>query len=390
MTDEADFERGRSSVGEATDDNGVPDPDSIVDSTRIAVSDDQRAVDEYLSSKAFSRGKVIRGEQLAGRRAAPIRDWLIEGLVPTEEELSPIGSFWFGILGLNAILVAFATLFPVAIHLLETYLDMNETYVFMMLIMQSIAFPALIAFSFSTVTPMFWYGSVLLRFGTGVISVVPGIAAFAVVMILLEEASFDEDFFVGFIFVMIAQFVTAGAVALTVQMWSPWTLSHARSPDTPIPSLGTRSLIELTGIAAFGCAIAVAFDLEEYLIGMLFFAGFGVLSSIGVISVCISFLNRERRSLRGGVVAIACAFATAFLLCGFFATEMFGWESLWFNALLVCGVSLYGMVVIGAVMALCLVWLRSCGWRCVRRDDERERLQAWQKSRAEFGPEAAD
>lgn len=342
---------------------------------------DQQAIDAYFRSATFARGKVLRGEQIAQHSSTPIRDWFLDVMVPVERDLSPIGSYWFGLLGLNVLLIVFSTVFPISIHLIEDYINNNQTFIFMMLFLQGTMFPAIIAFSFATVTPMFWYGSVLLRFASGVVSVLPGIMAFIVSLALLDEVSFDDDFFLGFASVMYAQFVAAGVVAVTVQMWSPFTLTHARDPESPVPGTGTRALIDLTGIAALGFTISVGADFEDYIVGMLIFGGFGLLSSLGVIIAFITFMTCNRWSRFGAVVVVGCAFATSMLLCGVVATEMFGWESIWYNLLLVSSVALFGTVIVCVVTWLCLAWLRGCGWRCVRRDEERRRVQQLQASR---------
>ena len=356
---------------------GTPAPGNDVVPNR-----DQQAIDAYFHSASFARGKVLRGENVAERSSTPIRDWFLDGMVPVERDLSPIGSYWFGLLGLNVLLIVFATVFPISVHLIEDYLNNNQTFVFMMFFLQGTMFPAIIAFSFATVTPMFWYGSVLLRFASGVIGVLPGIVAFIVSLALVEEVNFDDDFFFGFGSVMYAQFVAAGIVAVTVQMWSPFTLTHARDPESPLPVTGTRALIDLTGLAALGFTISVVADFEEYIVGMLIFGGFGLISSLGVIIAFITFMTGNRWSKFGAVVVVGCAFATSMLLCGVVATEMFGWESIWYNLLLVSSVALFGTAIVCAVTWLCIAWLRGCGWRCVRRDEERRRVQQLQASRS--------
>lgn len=342
---------------------------------------DQQAIDNYFRSTTFARGKVLRGEQIDQRSSTPIRDWFLDVMVPVERDLSPISSYWFGLLGLNVLLIVFATVFPISVHLIEDYINNNQTFIFMMFFLQGTMFPAIIAFSFATVTPMFWYGSVLLRFASGVVSVLPGIMAFIVSLALVEEVSFDDDFFLGFASVMYAQFVAAGVVAVTVQMWSPFTLTHARDPESPLPGTGTRALVDLTGIAALGFAISVVADFEDYIVGMLIFGGFGLISSLGVIIAFITFMTRHRWSRFGAVVVVGCAFVTSMLLCGVVATEMFGWESIWYNLLLVSSVALFGTMIVCVVTWLCIAWLRRCGWRCVRRDEERRRVQQLQESR---------
>ena len=128
-------------------------------------------------------------------------------------------------------------------------------------------------------------------------------------------------------------------------------------------------MMELTVIAAVGFAVIVSIDSGDFVEGVLFFTGMGFLSSLAVISVLIAFLRQGHRNHRAAIIAGLFAFGSAFLLSGFMAVMEYGWDSLIYNFLLISAVSMYGAVLICGVMWLCLWWLRSCGWRCVSRQE---------------------
>ena len=148
-------------------------------------------------------------------------------------------------------------------------------------------------------------------------------------------------------------------------------MSHARGKDTHLPPLGTRAMFELTVVAAIGFAVFVSVDKFEFMEGLLFFTAVGALSSAAVVFSQIALLREGRRSFPAVVVSAVFAFATAAIFNGFFAVAEFGWELDASSVLVVGAVSLYGGVVIFAVMSLCLWWLHRCGWRCVRQRESR-------------------
>lgn len=325
-----------------------------------ALSDDQRAIAEYFESSAYRR---------SSREAIMDRDhgWVLDAIW-LDHDVVPSTSFCWGVLGLLGILALFAFLTPLEIKLVEElFITGRPQYVMMTIIYQTLLFPPAIAFSFATVAPMFWYGSIVFRFGVATAMVLPGCLCFYTAFSIVEGFNNGNDFWLGFACVMFAHFLTAGAIALTIQMWSPWALSHARPRDAPLPTLGTRSLMELTVIAAVGFALIMSFDSTPYLEGIVFFVALGFLSSLAVIGALIAFLRDGARNYRAAMISAALAFGSACLLTGFFAVMEYGWESLIYDGPLVIAVSIYGAVLICAVMWLCIWWLRGCGWVCLNR-----------------------
>ncbi len=346
---------------------------SELKSAEIVPTDDQKAVNEYFASGAYEKANRRRNSNPGPRRWSNqwSSDWL-------DLDLSPALSFVLGLAGLNLILLVFACMAPLAIYSLENAISPSDGFFVMMAFIQTIMFPPIISFSFATVTPMFWYGSVAIRFAVGFLLVVPGCLAFCALVRLLDGGP-PDDFWFQFSGVMFTQFLVAGTIALLIQMWSPWTLTHERGDQSPLPPLGTMAILELTGVAAIGCAVFMFDGFGEILEGVLFFAGIGGLSSLAVIAVLIAFLREHRRNFLSGCVGFAAALAMAALMCSFFAIQEFGWNSVTDNLLFVTATSIYGAVVISAVMWICVGWLRVCGWRCVNRNLEKNSLISMQK-----------
>jgi hypothetical protein len=125
--------------------------------------------------------------------------------------------------------------------------------------------------------------------------------------------------------------------------------------------------MELTGVAAIGCAVFMVEGFGDIVEGILFFAAMGAISSLAVIAILIAFLREQSRNRWFATIAFVACFAMAWLMCGFFAVMEFSWDSLASNSVYISATSLVGATVIAAVMWLCVSWLRFCGWRCVNR-----------------------
>ena len=161
-------------------------------------------------------------------------------------------------------------------------------------------------------------------------------------------------------------------------------MTHAREGSSFAPPTGTRSMLELTAIAAIGCAILGAIDLKSVMEGVLFFTAFAFLASIAIISLLIIALGENERKRLAVIVAAGSAFVGAALVNGFFVVMEYDWYALTTEFLLIGAVSVYGVVVISALMALCLGWLRYCGWTCINRRNQRVRELAELSDLPEF------
>ena len=332
--------------------------------TNVDPTDDQRAVAEYLGSDLYHR---------AGR--------LTHAKVPLEQERRSYfeyrrvepeqRSLIAGIAGLAAITLLLGITVPMEIHLLNEFNIGRPTYIWMMMMVQSMLLPPMVGFSFAAVTPMFWYGSIILRFAMATAAVSPGCLGFAFALFSVENGA-PHGFAHAFSLVMFTCLMTIATVALTTQLWSRWTLSHARSDVTTLPPTGIGSMIELTGVAAVGFTVFMSNDFLEYLEGMYLFGGISCMAAIAIISTQIAFLCEGPRSRAATVTSFAFAFAAAFVLNSFFGVMEYGWDVLTGELFLISAASLYGALLICGLMWVCLRWLRFCGWQCIDRRGMRQ------------------
>ncbi len=331
-----------------------------------SLSVDQQEIAKYFASERYKQRQVIARDHTGSRQL------VILAFPPAFSPGPP--SFFGGLAGLSALTVMFGFLFPILMEAISSVMNRGTpVYWKMMVILQSLFFPPIITFSFTAVVPMFWYGSLLIRFALASLVVLPGCFAFLIGFQLVENENIWYDFAV----VMFSCFLAIAAVAVTVQLWTPWTLSHRRLTDQPLPPTGLRSMIELTGLAAIGFAAFVTSDTSEYLVGILFFAALGALAAGAILFVLIALLRESHHNKYAAVISFAFAFATAFVVNGFFAAMEYGWEVLTYEILLVGVVSLYGAIVISGLMWLSLWWLRQCGWSCVNRNTASKSGTAW-------------
>ena len=149
-----------------------------------------------------------------------------------------------GIAGLAAITLVLGITMPMEIHLLNKFNIGRPTYIWMMMLVQSMLLPPMVGFSFAAVTPMFWYGSIILRFAMATAAVLPGCLGFAFTLVRVENGA-PYGFAHAFSLVMFTCLMTIATVALTTQLWSRWTLSHARSDVTTLPPTGLHHLTAL-------------------------------------------------------------------------------------------------------------------------------------------------
>ncbi|MCS7466160.1 hypothetical protein NZK35_05660 [Stieleria sp. ICT_E10.1] len=333
----------------------------------VKPTDDQRSIAENSDAGLHQRDEDLPHQEiLLGPES---RLWI------EQRTIKPGGqSLIAGMVGLAAITFLLGIMFPLEIHLLNKFDIGQPIYIWMMMIVQSMLLPPMVGFSFAATTPMFWYGSIVLRFAMAIAAVLPGCIGFVIALDIVEGSP-PGEFFYSFSLVMFACLMTIAMVALTTQLWSRWTLSHARSDVTALPPTGIRTMIELTGIAAIGCAVLISSGSLEYLTGIYLFGGIGFMAAIAIICTQIAFLREGPRSRTATLpyFGLAAAFAAAFILNGFFGVMEYGRDVLTSELFLISAASLYGALVIYGVMWICLSWLRFCGWQCIDRKSTRQR-----------------
>jgi hypothetical protein len=325
------------------------------------LSEDQQAIAEYFASETYARSKSrpIGASSRPGRSKWPDRS------------LAPTTSFVMGLAGLSAMLFILGTLAPMLTGELNWAMKTSDNYVVFTMLDQTMIYPAIMVFTFVAVTPMFWYGSVLLRFVLAAILIVPACFGF-----LSQSDRFDppSGFPLIFTAVACATFLTIGAIAVLVQMWSHWTLSHSRQIDSPLAPTGTRSIMELTVVTAVGCFAFLSVDTSDSDVveTLLLFMALGFCTAVAVIGMLIAFLRPGRRNFFAASISALFAFGGSFIYSGMHAFKAFGWGELPNMLLPMVVASVYGTAVFGGVMCICIWWLRVCGWVCLSREEERQ------------------
>jgi hypothetical protein len=269
------------------------------------------------------------------------------------------------LLGLSVLTAFLAVLPPAAIFLLNEFDVPRPPYAVLSLIIQSVFVPPLICFTFTAVTIMFWYGSVLLRFVLAFLAVLPGCISFCVAGLLLEEGGFDSGFVHDVSIVLFSALLATAGIALTAQLFGRWALTHRQLEEHWIPSTGIQSIIELTVIAAVGSAFLGAVDIELYRQGIFLFGGIALLLAPAFIAALIFYLRADGRNRAPMLVAVLFAFLSVLFMNGFFAVLEFGLDALHDQPWLIALVSLYGTGLTCGLTWVCLRWLRTCGWHCV-------------------------
>ncbi|TWT83560.1 hypothetical protein CA13_50260 [Planctomycetes bacterium CA13] len=298
----------------------------------------------------------------------PVDAWVLPKLdLPNGSSIERT-SLIAGFAGLSIALTVLCIMVPVTMELIEDFFPGQPSFAMMMIVFQSIAFPGMILFSLAISAAMFWHGSVLLRFAIATLIVSPGTIAFVIAYRVVINAN-DIDFIEGFCAVMFTQMLATGLVAVAIQFWTPWTLTHYRESSEAIPPTGVRSIIELTLIAAVGFAAFGAIDVPQLLEGLLFFAAVGLLAGLICIGAIIALLQGKERNKRRLAASAITAFVAAFGFNAFFAVMEYGWYSIADYFFIVLPTSIYGTVLILGTVLLSIHWLRGCGWQCENRKE---------------------
>ncbi len=327
-------------------------------------TEDQLAIRSYFESDRFHAGRVIQHAKLPRRPMDSLPVFAASG----------IPSLVMGIFGLAALTCVFGAALPMVMHFIEESNIGRPSYLWMMVLVQSVLYPPLLAFAFSITAPMFHHIALSARCLLSALATLPGCFCFLISIEFFEghRNSIWYDFFI----VMSACFVAVASVAVIIQLFTPWTATHLLRRGQSLPQTGLRSLIELTAIAAAACAVIMANNFMEYWEGVLLFAGVGLILSFTIISVMMAFLRPRGINPWAIVIGMCFTFAAAFFVSGFFAALEFGWDAIGQDALYVGVAAFYGSIVITLVMAMCIVWLRSCGWSCIHRREYQKAIES--------------
>lgn len=271
-----------------------------------------------------------------------------------------------GLMGLGLLLLFFTGLVPLEIEVIEKS-DLFDDNVFwkICIVFMVIAFPALTVAAFAVAVVMFWHVSMIIRFAVAVAMFLP--AATALILgAAFFQGSWSDDLVPSVCALFCAVFVAAASVGIVFQMCTPWTLTHLRAADQALPRLGTRTLFELTTIIALTCAFVTVLDSDIPVIGLVTFGAVAAIGAVAGICSCMAFLRENSISKGGLIVALSFAFVMAYVFITFVASAEFGWRNALMQVLIVVPLAIFGTAIIAGLMAVCLVWLRRCGWRCVR------------------------
>jgi hypothetical protein len=309
---------------------------------------DQIEVESYFASEEFQRvppsSRIPRKE----RRVWPNRD------------ISPATSFSMALVGFSLVYLLVGLFTGPAIDGLYASMDPANEMIAYCVVGQMFFIPMLVGLAMATVTPLFWYGSVLARFALASAVVLPGAIAFVM--------GCDAD---GAAESLFAMFLSIALVTVLVQLWTQWTISHSRAMDTPIQPTGTRSIMELTGIASVCCAVFAALDLTD--IGLTVVLGILVsaIAAVAIVGMMIAQLRPRGGNLFAALISGLFAFTGSAVLCGSVAIFGVGFRSIGTRLPELIGVTVMGTAIFLVLMLMGIWWLRTCGWVCLNREQEK-------------------
>ena len=323
------------------------------------LSEDRQAIANYFSSDVFCRTKLTTDEysRFAGQAALPS-----DSLGGSEA-----ASLYGGMAGLYGLGVIFLGVIPMMVIGVSLYLPVigQSTYLAEMLLGQSVLLAPCIVFTFTIVTSLLWCGSIFERMLMAMGALIPAVVAIGILLTLVESVSWDD--FQESCLILLTVLMAIALVTVAIQMWTPWTLTHARKKNDALPTTDLQMILELTTVAAISFSIVASQCTEESLLTMAGCGGVGFLLALPTLGVVILFLqDRPLHPIIYGIsVTMAIGLAlfwnlgVAFQVSNGSVASISGWKI----ALATC----YGALLIYSVMAVCLRWLHRCGWRCVNR-----------------------
>lgn len=301
---------------------------------------------------------------IVGGSANAVGSSLVQRWPETSCVFADSASLLIALAGLSALLFCLAGLLAIAMFLLNELNVPTSPFVLVLFIIQTLLLPPLSSFSFTVTTGMFWFGGILTRFALVLMAVAPAYAVFCWLLYALDEG---PDSVFGDVFVVLfACLMGAAAIAVLVQMWTPWSLVHDIDLDKPPPT-GIRALAELTVLVAVGLAVMSVWDLKAYFEGLVLIGGISVLATVATIGAQVGYLGETKWRWLAFALALMGSLGTSLFLNGFAVFEEYGraagafisFAGIWL------GLSLYGWLIVLAMTWVQLRWLKFCGWRCL-------------------------
>ncbi|TWU60007.1 hypothetical protein Poly51_02800 [Rubripirellula tenax] len=326
--------------------DSTDDPKSLLSD----LSDDQIAISQYMSSRSYRRSLLQ-----SGGRTMYARESIVGG-----------------VLSITMLVVAIGLTVALMIAWTQEWLGSLGTFLPMMMAIQTVLVPPMVAISFAVAMAMFWHRPVMLRVLVAIVMTVPGSATFILVLSAALGEPLNRDFWIPPFACLFAHFLAAGTVAVFVQLFTPWTLSHQSGPRAvSIAPTNLLSLFELTVFFAIGFAVLLAISTEEMILGLAFFAIWGSLSTAAIIYIMTVTLTPETESsdsLRHRRwIAIVFIFLCVVATNVFFAMSMYNWQLSLPNLPRIAASSLYGTALGSGTCEIMVSMLRSSRWTVVNR-----------------------
>ena len=333
---------------------------TLTSTATVATNQDQQEIADYFRSPRYAFARSTNKSNAHRRYHRPVSrlTWVEPG--PS--------SLIIGVSGLALLTIALAAMASIGSGIAQSVLQGLSGHVSVMLTVQTLFIPPLVGFAFSIVVPMFWYGPIWLRFLMAIASVMPACSLFLMLLQWIEPGAVEEGFGIVFAMVMFTGFVVTAGVAVTVQLWSWWTITHSRIGNDPLPATGIRSIIELTAFAAAGFTVFLSADVSEFVEGMMFFGVVGFLMSLIVIGAMASYFRTGKYFHFASFFVLLFSLGVMAFANVFLAIDEYG-EDFWTGHLPSIVIStLYGVGLILLSMWCCLRWLLLTGWWCVNRN----------------------
>lgn len=344
-------------------------------------TEDQLAIAEYFASPEFAKAGQRGKEVFVDRRPPRLIDHYSLD-IDSDRGLSVGMAFW----GLGSSLLLVGMAFPYLAWFLSD--AFNRNFAVWMTLIQFAFAPLLAVLTLISATAAFWYVDLWRRFALALLVTVPGLAMVFFGMIQMDLLSWS-DLIPAAPLSLMAFCVAVGTVILPIQMWSRWSLSHASDEVREMPSMGTRTIMELTLIASAVFAFGLLARSDDLIFEMLVAIIVGAMSACAMLSLALTRLRRDRRGTWFGVVMSLLFSSAAMFLMSLHAFSRYEETIAWFAAgnetTVVAATSIVGTSIFYICLEMGRWWLRACGWQCV---DRREAAQADDRLVCEGGIES--